>query len=72
MAKTKPELEHDEHDEHDELDELEGEPLPERAVMSAIMPPPPFLGADVDGGMELLGGSPSPVPPVDRIPETGV
>jgi len=60
MSKTEPELE------HDELEELDGEPLPERAAMSAIMPPPPFLGADmraVDGGMELLGGNPVPVPP---------
>jgi hypothetical protein len=55
---------------HDELEEVEGEPLPERAAMSAIMPPPPFADPRLmDTGVDLVPG-PSPVP-IAHIPETG-
>ena len=57
----------------EELEELEGEHLPFRTAMSAIMTPPP-PGADprvVDGGVDLTGEGVSPDGAGAHIPESG-
>ena len=58
----------------DELTELDGEPLPFRTAMSAVIPPP-TLGADprvVAGGVDITGGALTPGTPDERSPDTGL